>query len=187
MVDKTNLEELKKTEIYGLTLLDDDHILDVEKISDNFVKLEKVLGNRGDLDPSRDSTIVGSIKKNKEILGDIDGINIEAYSESVNGSKTVSNFIKFLWYKVSHIDIPEIPKIELIDTKVKVTTWANKMLDVVLKELKDKDTEIVNTMNEYKASVDEYSTHLGIYVDRHDKANTKLEKLLKGDEAVDNL
>ena len=57
----------------------------------------------------------------------------------------------------------------------------------MLKELKNKDTEIVNTMKEYKASVDEYSKNLGIYVDRHEAANNKLEKLLKGVEVVDNL
>ena len=45
----------------------------------------------------------------------------------------------------------------------------------------------MNAMKEYKASVDEYSKNLGIYVDRHEAANNKLEKLLKGVEVVDNL
>lgn len=112
-------------------------------------------------------------------IGNIKETTLEGYDEVTHGNKTLINLIKFLWKKLGSI--------ELTDKKVKVTTWANKMLDIVLKELKDKDTEIVNTMKEYKASVDEYSKNLGIYVDRHDTANNKLEKLLKGVEVVDNL
>lgn len=112
-------------------------------------------------------------------IGNIKETTLEGYDEVTHGNKTLINLIKFLWKKLGSI--------ELTDKKVKVTTWANKMLDIVLKELKDKDTEIVNTMKEYKASVDEYSKNLGIYVDRHETANTKLEKLLKGVEVVDNL
>nr|DAP46736.1 MAG TPA: hypothetical protein [Caudoviricetes sp.] len=112
-------------------------------------------------------------------IGNIKETTLEGYDEVTHGNKTLINLIKFLWKKLGSI--------ELTDKKVKVTTWANKMLDIVLKELKEKDTEIVNTMKEYKTSVDEYSKHLGIYVDRHETANNKLEKLLKGVEVVDNL
>lgn len=112
-------------------------------------------------------------------IGNIKETTLEGYDEVTHGNKTLINLIKFLWKKLGSI--------ELTDKKVKVTTWANKMLDIVLKELKEKDTEIVNTMKEYKTSVDEYSKNLGIYVDRHETANTKLEKLLKGVEVVDNL
>ena len=112
-------------------------------------------------------------------IGNIKETTLEGYDEVTHGNKTLINLIKFLWKKLGSI--------ELTDKKVKVTTWANKMLDIVLKELKDKDTEIVNTMKEYKASVDEYSKHLGEYIDRHETANNKLEKLLKGVEVVDNL
>lgn len=114
-------------------------------------------------------------------IGKVDSVNMGGYDEDseVSSEKSLTNYIKFLWKKLGSI--------ELTDLKVKVTTWANKTLDKVLKELKDKDTEIVNTMKEYKASVDEYSKNLGIYVDRHEAANTKLEKLLKGVEVVDNL
>ena len=112
-------------------------------------------------------------------IGNIKETTLEGYDEVTHGNKTLINLIKFLWKKLGSI--------ELTDLKVKVTTWANKTLDKVLKELKDKDTEIVNTMKEYKASVDEYSKNLGIYVARHEAANNKLEKLLKGVEVVDNL
>ena len=114
-------------------------------------------------------------------IGKVDSVNMGGYDEDseVSSEKSLTNYIKYLWKKLGSI--------ELTDLKVKVTTWANKTLDKVLKELKDKDTEIVNTMKEYKASVDEYSKHLGEYVDRHEAANTKLEKLLKGVEMVDNL
>lgn len=112
-------------------------------------------------------------------IGNIKETTLEGYDEVTHGNKTLINLIKFLWKKLGSI--------ELTDKKVKVTTWANKMLDIVLKELKEKDAEIVNTMKEYKTSVDEYSKNLGIYVDRHETANNKLEKLLKGVEVVDNL
>ena len=112
-------------------------------------------------------------------IGNIKETTLEGYDEVTHGNKTLINLIKFLWKKLGSI--------ELTDLKVKVTTWANKTLDKVLRELKEKDTEIVNTMKEYKASVDEYSKNLGIYVDRHEAANNKLEKLLKGVEVVDNL
>lgn len=114
-------------------------------------------------------------------IGKVDSVNMEGYNEDseVGSEKSLTNYIKYIWKKLGSI--------ELTDLKVKVTTWANKTLDKVLKELKDKDTEIVNTMKEYKASVDEYSKNLGIYVDRHEAANTKLEKLLKGVEVVENL
>ena len=114
-------------------------------------------------------------------IGKVDSVNMEGYNEDseVSSEKSLTNYIKYLWKKLGSI--------ELTDLKVKVTTWANKTLDKVLNELKEKDTEIVNTMKEYKASVDEYSRNLGIYVDRHEAANNKLEKLLKGVEVVDNL
>lgn len=114
-------------------------------------------------------------------IGKVSSVNMEGYDEDseVSSEKSLTNLIKFLWKK--------LVSIELTDLKVKVTTWANKTLDKVLRELKEKDTEIVNTMKEYKASVDEYSKNLGIYVDRHEAANNKLEKLLKGVEVVDNL
>lgn len=114
-------------------------------------------------------------------IGKVSSVNMEGYDEDseVSSEKSLTNYIKYLWKKLGSI--------ELTDKKVKVTTWANKMLDIVLKELKEKDAEIVNAMKEYKASVDEYSKNLGIYVDRHETANTKLEKLLKGVEVVDNL
>lgn len=114
-------------------------------------------------------------------IGKVSSVNMEGYDEDseVSSEKSLTNYIKFLWKKLGSI--------ELTDKKVKVTTWANKMLDIVLKELKEKDTEIVNAMKEYKASVDEYSKNLGIYVARHETANNKLEKLLKGVEVVDNL
>ncbi|WP_304195388.1 hypothetical protein [Peptostreptococcus stomatis] len=114
-------------------------------------------------------------------IGKLSSVNMEGYDEDleVSSEKSLTNYIKFLWKRLGSI--------ELTDKKVKVTTWANKMLDVVLKELKEKDTEIINTVKEYKTSVDEYSKHLGIYVDMHETANNKLEKLLKGDEAVDYL
>lgn len=119
---------------------------------------------------------VDRVNTNSDLIdktfGNINEITLEGYVESTDGDKSVANFIKYIWKKLGSI--------ELTDLKVKVTTWADKTLDKVLKELKNKDTEIVNTVAEYKAGVDEYSKNLGIYVDKHETANNKLEKLLRG-------
>lgn len=119
---------------------------------------------------------VDRVNANSDLIdktfGNINETTLEGYEEATDGNKSVANFIKYLWKKLGSI--------ELTDLKVKVTTWADKTLDKVLKELKNKDTEIVNTVAEYKASVDEYSKNLGIYVDKHETANNKLEKLLRG-------
>lgn len=141
------MDGYQKTENLKLNKITGDVIVDIEPIDENFRKIDEHIGN-------------------------IENTSFVGYDETTDGSKSVTNFIKFLWKKLGSI--------ELTDKKIKVTTWANKMLDIVLKELKDKDTEILDTVKEYKASVDEYSKNLGIYVDKHETANNKLEKLLRG-------
>lgn len=146
------MDGFEKTEHNKLNKLDNDNIYDIEPVMENFNLLD-------------------------ENLGDIKGSTLDGYDESEYGEKSAANFIKFIWSKLGSI--------ELTDIKVKVTTWLGGdgrplMLDKVLKKLKDKDTEIVSTMGEYKASVDEYSKNLGIYVERHKVANDRLEKLLRG-------
>ena len=149
-------------------------------------KIYKLIGDPGTASGEFNNigSIVIMLRELHDNIGDVknlilDGYNENTESEGGHGKKNLANIIKVLWHKLDSI--------ELTDLKVKVTTWANKTLDIVLKELKNKDAEIVNTMKEYKASVDEYSRNLGIYVDRHAAANNKLEKLLKGVEVVDNL
>ena len=149
-------------------------------------KIYKLIGDPGTASGEFNNigSIVIMLRELHDNIGDVknlilDGYNENTESEGGHGKKNLANIIKVLWHKLDSI--------ELTDLKVKVTTWANKTLDIVLKELKNKDAEIVNTMKEYKASVDEYSRNLGIYVDRHEAANNKLEKLLKGVEVVDNL
>lgn len=149
-------------------------------------KIYKLIGDPGTASGEFNNigSIVIMLRELHDNIGDVknlilDGYNENTESEGGHGKKNLANIIKVLWHKLDSI--------ELTDLKVKVTTWANKTLDIVLKELKNKDAEIVNTMKEYKTSVDEYSKNLGIYVDRHEAANTKLEKLLKGVEVVDNL
>lgn len=135
-------------------------ILGLNKITDtNIVDIDAIQEN------------FNEVEKN---IGKISDIEIDGFNQDIelSSEKSVANFIKFIWKKLNSI--------ELTDLKVKVTTWGGKMLNVVLKELKDKDTEIVSTMGEYKASVDEYSKNLGVYVERHGVANGKLEKLLRG-------
>lgn len=120
---------------------------------------------------------VDRVNANSDLIdktfGNINGITLEGYVDA-DGDKSVANFIKYLWKKLGSI--------ELTDLKVKVTTWADKTLDIVLKELKNKDKEILDTVKEYKASVDEYSDQIGVFVERHKKANDRLESLLTGED-----
>lgn len=199
MVDKTNLYELQKTDIYGFTLLDDEHVLDIKKVSENFKEVEKILGNKGELGADSNQTFTDMIKKNSDDISNVLDIDLKDYSIEVNGKKSLSNYIKYIWDKLVNI--------ELTDLKINVTTWLDETrssltLDKVLgkikgwigtltnlktkeksslvgavNELVDKDTEIVSTMGEYKASVDEYSKNLGVYVERHKIANDRLEAL----------
>lgn len=148
------MDGYQKTENLKLNKMTGDMIVDIEPIDENFKKIDTTFGDVN------------------TTIGNINDTPLDGYNEATDGDKSVANFIKYLWKKLGSI--------ELTDLKVKVTTWANKTLDKVLKELKDKDTEIVNTVAEYKASIDEYSTHLGTFVARHKTANDKLEKLLRG-------
>lgn len=121
---------------------------------------------------------VDRVNANSDLIdktfGNINEITLEGYVDATDGDKSVANFIKYLWKKLGSI--------ELTDLKVKVTTWADKTLDKVLKELKNKDKEILDTVKEYKASVDEYSDQIGVFVERHKKANDRLESLLTGED-----
>lgn len=148
------MDGYQKTENLKLNKMTGDMIVDIEPIDENFKKIDTTFGDVN------------------TTIGNINDTPLDGYNEATDGDKSVANFIKYLWKKLGSI--------ELTDLKVKVTTWADKTLDKVLKELKNKDTEIVNTVAEYKASVDEYSKNLGIYVDKHETANNKLEKLLRG-------
>lgn len=163
------MEGYKKTDNIGFNKITGDNIVDIEAVAENF-------------------------ELSDESLGDIKGTVLNGYDEVEHGEKSVANFVKFIWGKLGSI--------ELTDIKVKVTTWSNDPLNLVLgkikgwigtltnlktkdksslvgavNELVDKDTEIVSTMGEYKASVDEYSKQLGVYVERHRIANDRLEAL----------
>lgn len=50
----------------------------------------------------------------------------------------------------------------------------------IIKDLKTKDTELLNLINEYKGLVDDYSRNLGDYINRHEVANNELSRLLRG-------
>lgn len=50
----------------------------------------------------------------------------------------------------------------------------------IIKDLKAKDTELLNLINEYKGLVDDYSRNLGDYANRHEVANNELSRLLRG-------
>lgn len=71
MVDRTNLDELQKTEVYGFTLLDDEHVLDIKKVSENFKEVEKILGNKADLGGGKGSTFTEAIKSNSDKIAKV--------------------------------------------------------------------------------------------------------------------
>jgi len=64
-----------------------------------------------------------------ENIGDIKRTNLQGYDDGEHGEKSAANFIKFIWSKLGSI--------ELTDIKVKVTTWANDPLNIVLGKIKD--------------------------------------------------
>lgn len=163
------MEGYKKTDNIGFNKIAGDNIADIEAVAENF-------------------------ELSDESLGDIKGTILNGYDEVEHGEKSAANFVKFIWGKLGSI--------ELTDLKVKVTTWSGDTLNAVLDKIKgwigtltnlktkeksslvgavnelvDKDTEMVSTMGEYKASVDEYSKQLGVYVERHRLANDRLEAL----------
>ena len=100
MVDKTNLYELQKTDIYGFTLLDDEHVLDIKKVSENFKEVEKILGNKGELGADSNQTFTDMIKKNSDDISNVLDIDLKDYSIEVNGKKSLSNYIKYIWDKL---------------------------------------------------------------------------------------
>lgn len=165
------MENYNKTEINGLIELTNDNVYDIDPIMANFIVHE---------------TLLGSIKN----------INLDGYTVSEYGNKSVASYIKFLFEKLSTI--------ELTDEKIDVRS-ENKKLDEVLRSIKscigslkqlktEEKGSIVEAINEmgdiaektlgivleYKRATDEYSNILGVYVEIHKMANDELNKLLRG-------
>ena len=98
------MEGFEKTEYNGLNKLNNDNVYDIEPVMENF-------------------------NIHEEKLGSIDKTNLQGYDEGRDGTKSVANFIKFIWKKLNSI--------ELTDLKVKVTTDGDNTLDKVLKAIKN--------------------------------------------------
>lgn len=106
---------------------------------------------------------------NINTLDSILGENVkEAQIDGYKGAKNIKSFLEYISEKIKNND------------KINALINAHKKLLKVIKDLRDADNDITATISEYKASVDEYSTQLGIYVDGHEQANNKLNKLLNG-------
>lgn len=150
MVDKTNLDELQKTDIYGFTLLDDEHVLDIKRVSENFKEVEKILGNKGELGAESNQTFTDMIKKNSDDISNVLDIDLKDYSIEVNGKKSLSNYIKYIWDKLVNI--------ELTDLKINVTTWLDETrssltLDKVLGKIKGWIGALTNLKTKEKSSL----------------------------------
>lgn len=96
-----------------------------------------------------------------EKVGDVEKINLQGYDEGRDGTKSVANFIKFIWGNLGSI--------ELSDIKVKVTTWQNSTLDKVLQKIKDwvgdlsqlktqEKSSLVGAVNENYLKIDDVKT-----------------------------
>lgn len=145
--------------------------------SDGLGLYEITLDNIADIEK-----VAENFKTLNDRIGSIQSIELDGLGEDVS-FKSVENFIKFMWQKVGNI--------ELTDLKVKVTTDSNKTLDVVLNELKAKDTEIIKETQEkgaeilkiviqIKQALDEYVELFGTKNSIHEAAVKELYKFLGG-------
>lgn len=80
-----------------------------------------------------------------ESLGDIKGTVLNGYDEVEHGEKSAANFVKFIWGKLGSI--------ELTDIKVKVTTWSNDPLNLVLGKIKGWIGTLTNLKTKEKSSL----------------------------------
>lgn len=96
--------------LYQITL---DNIADIEKVAENFEKINNKVGN-------------------------IDSITLEGAEEQIE-FKSVEAFLKFIWSRIKNLD--------LTDLMLTVTTQNNEKLNVVLKALMDKDSELQSSID----------------------------------------
>lgn len=110
-------------------------------IMEGFEKTEHNKLNRLDNDNVYDiEPVMENFDLLDENLGNIKGSTLEGYDESEYGEKSAANFIKFIWSKLGSI--------ELTDIKVKVTTWSNDPLNLVLDKIKG----WIGTMDQLKTN-----------------------------------
>ena len=128
------MEGYKKTDSVEFNKITGDNIADIEDVAENFEiadeNLRMIYENLGMID---------------ENVGNIKGITLEGYNESEHRKKTVANFVKFIWGKLGSI--------ELTDIKVKVTTWSNDPLNLVLGKIKGWIGTLTNLKTKEKSSL----------------------------------
>lgn len=128
------MEGYKKTDSVEFNKITGDNIADIEAVAENFEiadeNLRMIYENLGMID---------------ENVGNIKGITLEGYNESEHSKKTAANFIKFIWSKLGSI--------ELTDIKVKVTTWSNDPLNLVLGKIKGWIGTLTNLKTKEKSSL----------------------------------
>lgn len=121
------MEGYKKTDSVEFNKITGDNIADIEAVAENFEIADE------------------NLRMIYENLGNIKGITLEGYNESEHRKKTVANFVKFIWGKLGSI--------ELTDIKVKVTTWSNDPLNLVLGKIKGWIGTLTNLKTKEKSSL----------------------------------
>ena len=115
-------------------------------IMDGFEKTEHNKLNKLDNDNIYDiEPVMENFNLLDENLGDIKGSTLDGYDESEYGEKSAANFVKFIWGKLGSI--------ELTDIKVKVTTWSNDPLNLVLGKIKGWIGTLTNLKTKEKSSL----------------------------------
>lgn len=131
---------ITKTKNIGLTKDDKTEHYSVDRVNANSDKIDEEFGSV------------------KTTIGNVKDTNLQGYDESRYGTKSVANFLKFIWGNLGSI--------ELTDKKVKVTTWQDNTLDKVLEKIKgwigdlsrlntQEKGSLVGAVNENKLKIDD--------------------------------
>lgn len=176
-----------KTTNLQLDKIGDDNIFDPLIITGNFEKIDDAFGN---INPTINDTDVtctsrGNKKLNEVLTTDV-AIKGEILPQDIKGNadKRIYKFVS-IWGGSS--DRPYLHT-EYINSVGASNTYDYYFSDMKLfsdmrndiNNLKLADTNMLALIEQYKASVDEYSQQLGVYVERHRVANNELNTILGG-------
>lgn len=141
----------EKTKINKLNEINNDNVVDVEPVMENFNILD-------------------------ENLGDVKSLGISGYDEGVHGDKSVVNYIKFLWGKLGSIELTDLKvkvttwgnqTLDRVLSKLKDT-------DTMLGNRLDSVDNIDNTQNQ---AIEKLKNQTKAISDELDGSNSKFSSL----------
>lgn len=191
----------EKTTNLQLSKIADDNIFDVSIITENFEKVDDAFGKIKPDTNDTDVTCTGrGNKKLNEVLTTDVAIRGEILPQDIKGN-TDKRIYKYVRIADENTDRPYL-WVEYVNSEGKSVTTFHRFADMKffsdirngINNLKLSDTNITSEINalkvegtnmlalieQYKASVDEYSQQLGVYVERHRVANNELNTILGG-------